>query len=306
MAYIITGGAGFIGSHLAEKLSQDSKVIVIDDLSTGKEENLSAFRDRISFVKCDITEPGEMEKVVSSGDIIYHEAALASVSRSIDDPFSSNKVNVEGTLSVLLAARNKKAKRVIFASSSSVYGDSEKLPKIEDMPYNPKSPYAATKMTAEIYMQLFWKIYGVETVCLRYFNVFGPRQDPNSEYSAVIPKFIKLMKQGKRPIIYGDGSQTRDFTYIENVVAANLLAEKSDAAKGEIINIACSDRISLLELVREINVQLKTDIKPIFKPARIGDVKHSQAGIEKAKKILGYAQKISFSVGLNKTISGIK
>lgn len=304
MRYIITGGAGFIGSHLAEELvRKKKKVVVIDNLSTGNLNNLVAIRHKIKFIKGDILNFKLLKETIKKDDIIFHQAALPSVARSLQDPLLSNRVNVEGTLNVLISARDNKAKRVVFASSSSVYGDSVKLPKTESMCQNPKSPYALTKLTAETYMRLFYKLYGLETVSLRYFNVFGPRQDPSSQYSAVIPKFVSLIKEGKQPVIYGDGKQSRDFTYVANVVSANILASESKKASGEFMNVACGERFTLVKLIKELEKIIGKKVTIDFSDERKGDVKHSLADIRKAKELLGYEVKVKFSDGLRKTVN---
>ena len=235
-------------------------------------------------------------------DYILHQGALPSIPRSIDDPITTNNVNILGTLNILEAGKEFGVKRVVYASSSSVYGDSKVLPKTEDMPVQPLSPYALSKYAGERYCQIYYKIYGLETVCLRYFNVFGPNQNPTSQYSAVIPKFIKLMKEGKSPTIYGDGTQSRDFTYVSNVVEANLLACQKDGVAGEIFNIACGEKHTILQLVDTINQILGRNIKPIFEKERVGDVKHSLAEIEKAKRMLGFKVICRFEEGLKKLI----
>jgi nucleoside-diphosphate-sugar epimerase len=304
MRYIVTGGAGFIGSHLAERLSRMGKVIVIDNLSTGRKSNLQDIK--VEFIKGDINDKSLLRSVLEQGDIIFHEAAIPSVVRSVEDPEATNHANIDGVLALLIAARDQKAGRVIFASSSSVYGDTEELPKKETMPPNPKSPYALSKLAGEFYMRIFWEVYGLETVSLRYFNVFGPRQDPSSEYSAVIPKFIRQMSKGEQPRIYGNGEQTRDFTYVDNVVQANILASKSDKAIGQVINVATSSRISLLLLIQNINKMLGKDIRPVFLDKRKGDVLHSQADIMKAKEMLGYMPDVGFSEGLKRTYESLR
>ena len=307
MKYIVIGGAGFIGSHIVEKLVQEKrKVLIIDNLSTGNYENIQPFISNITFVRGNIQDKDLLEEHIEEGDIIFHLAALPSVTRSVNNPLSTNENNIKGTLNVLLAAKEKKADRVIFSSSSSVYGDSETLPKIETMTPNPKSPYALSKLTGEYYMKLFYELYGLKTISLRYFNVFGPRQDPNSEYSAVIPRFIKQISENKTPIIYGDGEQTRDFTYVTNVVSANLLASNSKKGFGETINIACGSRLSLNELVEKINNILGKKATPKYEETRKGDVQHSLAGITKAKDILEYASKIDFEEGLKLTIESMR
>lgn len=252
--YVITGGAGFIGSHLVEELvERGEQITVIDDLSTGNKENIKEFLGKIKFVEGSILDLKILQKEFEQVDFVLHQAAIPSVPRSLKNPALTNKVNVEGALNVFIAARDCKVKKVVYASSSSIYGDSEVLPKVENMPYNPLSPYAAQKVMMEFYGKLFFELYGLQTVGLRYFNVFGPRQDPNSEYAAVIPKFIKLINQDKKPTIYGDGLTSRDFSYIKNIVNANLLACTTENIGGEIFNIACGEKISLNELVSKIN-----------------------------------------------------
>jgi len=302
--YLVTGGAGFIGSHIVEELvERGERVRAIDNLSTGKIENISAFLEKIDFLKGDLTDIEVAKKAVKDIDYILHQAAIPSVPRSINDPISSNSTNVAGTLNLLVAAKEAKVRRIVIASSSSVYGDSEVLPKSEDMKTNPLSPYAVTKLVEELYGSVFYKIYGLETVSLRYFNVFGPRQDPTSQYSAVIPKFITRMLEGKSPIIFGDGERSRDFTYVKNVVNANVLAASSPKiGHGEVINIACGNRITLNELVNKIKEIIGTNIKPEYTAPRLGDVKHSLADINRAKKLLSYIVEVPFIEGLKATI----
>lgn len=305
MKYLVTGGAGFIGSNIVKKLLENGeKVRVLDNFATGKRENLFPFRDNKDFklYEGDLRSFHIVRNAVKGVDYILHQGALPSVPRSINDPITTNDVNISGTLNILEAAKEFGVKRVVYASSSSVYGNSEKLPKIEDMPVAPLSPYAISKYTAERYCQVYYKIYGLKTVCLRYFNVFGPNQDPSSQYSAVIPKFIKLISEGKQPIIYGDGLQSRDFTYVENNVIANIHACTAKNAIGEVFNIACGKRFTLLQLVNTVNKIMGKDIYPIFEKERVGDVKHSLASIEKAKKFLNYLPSVDFKNGLEKTI----
>lgn len=301
--YLVTGGAGFIGSNIVEELiKRDECVKVLDNLSTGKRENIEPFMDKIEFIEGDIRNLDIVRKAMAGVDFVLHQAALPSVPRSINDPIATNEVNVNGTLNLLVAAKDAGVKRVIYASSSSIYGSSETLLKREDMPPTPLSPYAASKLAGENYCRIFYQIYGLETVCFRYFNVFGPRQDPDSQYSGVIPKFIAAIKQGKTPTIYGDGTQSRDFTYVANVVEANLLACKADDAVGEVFSIACGERQSLIDLVDNLNRILGKDAKPVFAESRKGDVKHSLADIQKAKRILGYRVIVDFLCGLELTI----
>ena len=303
--FLVTGGGGFIGSNIVEELIQrKEKVRVLDNFSTGKRENIQQFLDEIELIEGDIRSYHIVREAVNKVDYILHLAALPSVPRSINDPITTNEVNTIGTLHVLHAARNAKVKRVIFASSSSVYGDNEKLPKKEDMIPKPLSPYAVSKLACEKYCEVFIRLYGLEVIILRYFNVFGPKQDPDSQYSAVIPKFIHLMKNGKRPIIFGDGDQSRDFTFVDNIVQANLLACKIDIVniKDRIFNIACGDKITINQLVNSLNHIMNKKIAPIYKAVRPGDVKHSLADINKAQQFLGYKVKVEFIEGLDKTI----
>ncbi len=301
--YLVTGGAGFIGSNIVkELLNQGHFVRVIDNFSTGKKENLSEFEGRIEVINGDIRYLNTLLEAMEGIDYVFHEAALPSVPRSVMTPIETNDVNINGTLNVLFAAKEKKVKRVVYAGSSSAYGESEVLPKVETMKPSPLSPYAVNKLTGEYYCQVFYRVYGLETVVLRYFNVFGPKQDPTSYYSAVIPKFIKLIQQGKSPMIFGNGEQSRDFSYIENVVSANLLASKAPKAPGEVFNVACGDRITLNQLADEIKKVLNSDVEIQHGEERVGDIKHSLADINKAKELLGYEVKVTVLEGLKKTI----
>lgn len=305
MKYLVTGGAGFIGSNIVkELLRRGEKVRVLDNFATGKRENLLPFNGNpnLEVIEGDLRSFHIVRDAVRGCDYVLHQGALPSVPRSIKDPITSNEVNINGTLHILEAAREFGVKRVVFASSSSVYGNNATLPKVETMPVAPLSPYALTKYAGERYCQVFHALYGVETVALRYFNVFGPNQDPNSQYSAVIPKFIKMIKEGRRPVIYGDGTQSRDFTFVSNNVEANLLACTAPNVAGEVFNIACGERYTLLDLVQTINEILGTQVEPLFEAPRPGDVKHSLADIEKAKRMLGFEVKVKFREGLEKTI----
>lgn len=305
--YLITGGAGFIGSNIAKELVRlGHRVKVIDNLSAGKKANLKDIINQIEFVKGDICNLKLLEKEFRGFDFVLHQAALCSVPGSIADPIKTTKINIEGTLNVLLASKNAKIKQVVFASSSSVYGDNLANYQIEEKTGNLLSPYALSKKAGENYCQIFNKLFGVDTVILRYFNVFGPNQDPNSQYAAVVPKFIQIMVQGKRPVIYGSGNQNRDFTYVDNIVYANILATKSFKAKGEIINIACAKSITLNQLVKAINQELKNNIKPIYQKARPGDIMHSKANIDKARSLLDFKPTIDFEIGLKETIKWYK
>jgi len=306
--YLVTGGAGFIGSNIVKYLLKAGhKVKVFDDFSTGKKENIQEFVDMDNFelYEGDSRNIKDIKEVIKGIGYVLHQAAIPSVQRSIEHPIKSNDSNIKGTLNLLLAARDEGVKKVVYASSSSIYGPSQNLPKREDMPVNPISPYALTKYTGEKYCQIFSDIYGLPTVCLRYFNVFGPKQDPNSEYSAVIPKFINLMLKGTRPIIFGDGEQSRDFTYVDNVVRANIKAAHSDII-GEVINIACGGRITINKIVEKINEILQSNIIPRYENPRQGDIRHSKADISKAKNLLSYSPIIDFINGLNKTVEWFK
>ncbi len=302
-SYLVTGGAGFIGSHIVDALvAEGHSVRVLDNLTTGKISNIEHNLDRIELIKDSLTSFEAVKRSVDGVDYVIHQGALPSVPRSVSDPISSNSANIDGTLNLLVASRDAGVKRLVYASSSSVYGDTPVLPKREDMPPNPLSPYAMTKLGAEYYCRIFTKLYGFETVSLRYFNVFGPRQDPSSQYAAVIPKFLVAIKQGERPVIYGNGQQSRDFTYVKNNVNANLLACTAPLAAGEVFNIACGDRFSLLDLVNEINSLLGTNVEPVFEEARAGDVMHSQADISKARDLLGFEPEIAFREGLRELV----
>lgn len=303
MKYLVTGGAGFIGSNIVEELlRRGHKVRVLDNFSTGSRRNLSEFWERIDVIEGDLRSYHIVREAVDGVDFILHQGALPSVPRSIKDPVTSNEVNVGGTLNILHAALDSGVKRVVFASSSSIYGDSPTLPKKEEMAPNPLSPYAVSKLAGEKYCQVFSHIYGLHTVALRYFNVFGPRQNPDSQYSAVIPKFIKAILAGQSPVIYGDGLQSRDFTYIENVVEANILATEVDCPPGIVMNCAAHERTNLNELVESINKILGKNIAPVYSEPRPGDVKHSFAAIERIQETLSYRPKIRFEEGLRKTI----
>lgn len=305
--YLITGGAGFIGSNIVEELvRQGERVRVLDNFSTGKRENIAPFLEDIELIEGDLRHLDTVRQAVQGVDYVLHQGALPSVQKSIDYPLDTNEANVRGTLNLLVAARDVGVKRVVYASSSSVYGDTPTLPKTEEMRPAPLSPYAVSKLAGEHYCQVFYQVYGLETVALRYFNVFGPRQDPTSQYAAVIPKFITAMLRGEQPTIYGDGEQSRDFTYVSNVVQANLLAATAPDVGGQVFNIACGQRYSLLELVATINRILGTDIAPVHTAPRVGDIKHSLADIAKARERLGYQLEINFEEGLRRVIEWFK
>jgi len=304
--YLVTGGAGFIGSHLVERLIGDGhEVVVLDDFSTGRRENLAHVEDRrLKIVEGDVTEPKDVERAMNGATFVLHHAALPSVARSIEDPVSANAANVDGTLNVLMAARaSKTVKRVVYASSSAAYGDTPTLPKVETMAPQPMSPYAVGKLAGEHYCRVFHMNYGLETVCLRYFNVFGPRQDPDSDYAAVVPKFVTMMLDKKRPTIFGDGKQTRDFTYVANVVEANLAACASPKAPGEVVNIACGDRVTISGLAIMIGeIVDEPTLEPKLKPARPGEVRHSLADITRAQDVIGYRVRVNLREGLERTV----
>jgi len=302
--YLITGGAGFIGSNIvAELLKRDERVRVLDNFSTGRRENIAPLSDHIDLVEGDLRDLPTVSHAVEGVDYVLHQGALPSVQRSVDAPLASHAANATGTLNVLIAARDAGVRRVIYASSSSIYGDSPTLPKREDMLPAPKSPYAVSKMAGEQYCRAFAEVFGLETVCLRYFNVFGPRQDPMSQYSAVIPIFITAMLRDEAPTIHGDGKQSRDFTYVANVIQANLLAATApDDAIGRVFNVACGERYTLLDLVDNFNEILGTDIGPIYTDPRPGDVCHSLADISAAQGILHYKPEVDFREGLRRTV----
>lgn len=302
--YLVTGGAGFIGSHIVDTLVREGhRVRVIDNFSTGKRENLALSLEHIELFEASITDRAALDEAIQGVDYVLHLAALASVPRSVDDPLSCHEHNVTGTLNVLLAARDAGVRRVVYAGSSSAYGDVESDFKAEDMLPQPLSPYAAAKLAGEHYCQAISSVYGLETVTVRYFNVFGPRQDPLSTYAAVIPKFVTAMLRGEPPRVEGDGLQTRDFTYIDNVVHGTLLACHTPGISGEVFNIACGGQISLLEMIDILNKLLGTTIAPVFVAPRPGDVRHSRAAIDKARDRLGYEPLISFSEGLARTLA---
>lgn len=301
--YLVTGGAGFIGSNIVEELvRQNERVKVIDNFITGRRENLKAFLDKIELIEGDIRDLGLMEKVSEGVDYVIHQAAFRSVPKSIENPTLCNDANVRGTLNVLMAARKARIKRVVYASSSSVYGNVEKFPQKEDFLPRPISPYGVSKLAGEYYCKVFTETFGLEVVSLRYFNVFGPRQNPESKYSAVIPAFISKMIRNERPIVDGDGKQSRDFTYVSNVVEANLKAAVGKGIAGQVINVGCGESYSVLDIIKVLSQLLNSDIKPVFGPPRKGDVRKTQADITKLKRLLGVSPKIRFEEGLKKTL----
>ncbi len=301
--YLVTGGAGFIGSNIAEELVRiGEEVVVLDDLSTGNASNMDSFINDITFVEGDIRNGDIVAHALSGVDYVLHQAALASVPRSIENPALVHDVNVNGTLTMLERSRIAGVKCFVYAASSSAYGDSEALPKTEEMIPKPLSPYAVSKLAGEYYCSVYSNVYGLSTVSLRYFNVFGPRQDPSSQYAAVVPIFISRLLEGGRAIIYGDGEQSRDFTYVKNVVDANLLAARHNAAHGQMINIACGSRYTVNELYSRIRDLLGSTDEPVYEESRPGDVKHSQADVSRARELLGFSCRVSFEEGLEKTV----
>lgn len=302
--FLVTGGAGFIGSNICKKLvSQGCFVRVIDNLLTGKKTNLSGILDKIEFIEADMGNPDAAKSAMKSIDVVLHEGALPSVPRSVDDPALTHRHCVDATFTLLMAARDAKVKRFVYAASSSAYGDSPTLPKVETMPCNPLSPYAAAKLVGEYYCSVFYKVFGLETISLRYFNVFGPNQGPASQYAAAIPAFVTAILKDKPPTIYGDGEQSRDFTYVDNVVEANLLAARVKHTKGEVVNTACGEAVTVNEIIKMINEHVGKSVKPIYEPSRPGDVKHSLADITVAKKLLGFKPVMPFKEGLTKAIA---
>lgn len=304
MDILVTGGAGFIGSNLIRCLAAAGhQVRVLDDLSTGSQDNLRQANGLVDVHIGDVRDRRMVDRAVRGAEVVYHLAALPAVARSIADPLTVNRVNVEGTLNVLIAARDRGVRRVVYASSSSIYGDAPVLPKHEEMPPAPLSPYAASKLAGEIYCRAFTNVYGLDTVSLRFFNVFGPRQTPDSAYAAVIPRFVDRMMAGDPPVIFGDGKQSRDFTFVANAVQACLLAgEAGEDAAGQTMNVACGDRISLLDLVDILGELMGTRVHPVFEAPRPGDVRDSEAAISKAERILGYRPLVSVRDGLARTV----
>lgn len=301
--YLVTGGAGFIGSHLVHALvERGERVRVLDDFSTGRRQNLRDVMEQIELVEGSLADPKAVERAVVGVNCILHQGAKPSVPRSIQDPLGTHEANATGTLNLLVAARGAGVSRIVYASSSSIYGDTPTLPKEERMLPEPRSPYAVSKLSAELYCRAFHGVHGLETVSLRYFNVFGPRQDPSSEYAAVIPKFIMAMLAGQPPTIFGDGKQSRDFTYVTDVVEANLRATQVSRASGAAINVACGEGHTLLQLVSLLNEILGTDLEPIFGPPRQGDVRHSVASTLLASELLDFEARVSFREGLERTV----
>lgn len=305
---LVTGGAGFIGSHIASALAKDGvRVRVLDDLSTGHRENIVEIGGDVDFIQGSVADEELLNKVLQDVELVFHEAAIPSVPRSVEAPRQTHIASVDGTFSLLVAARDRGVKRVVYAASSSAYGDQPTLPKSEEMRPDPLSPYAVAKLVGEYYCRAFTRVYGLETVSLRYFNVFGPRQDPGSQYSGVVSRFISVLLSNERPVIYGDGEQSRDFTYIDNVVFANLSAASAKEASGKVINVANGQRITLNQLLAELKELMgKQDVTAEYLEPRVGDVRHSLADIAMARELLGYESKVDLREGLQRTIDWFK
>ena len=302
MRFVVTGGAGFIGSNTVEELvRRGASVVVLDDLSAGKEENLAEMRNKITFIKGSIIDIEVVRKAMHEAEYVLHLAARTSVPRSVKDPIETNRINIDGTLNVLVAARDAKVKRIVFAASSSAYGETPTLPKVETMEPQPISPYGVTKYVGELYAQTFGRCYGLENVCLRYFNIFGPRQDPSSPYSGVLAKFCTAFLEDTQPVIFGDGEQTRDFTYVDNAVQANLLACEAPSASGKVFNIGVGGRFSLNQTVALLNKISGKRLEVNYDAARDGDIRDSQADISQAREFLGYDPQVQFEEGLRRT-----
>jgi len=303
MRYVVTGGAGFIGSNTVDELVRRGEtVIVLDDLSSGKEDNLAEVRSKISFIKGSITDLEAVRKAMQSADYVIHLAARTSVPRSVKDPIDTNKINVEGTLNVLVAARDAKVKRVVFAASSSAYGETPTLPKVETMQPEPISPYGVAKYAGELYAQMFGRVYGLENVSLRYFNIFGPRQDPDSPYSGVLAKFCTAFLEETQPLVFGDGEQSRDFTFVENAVSANLLACEAPNASGKVFNVGTGTRVTLNQTLALLANLTGNQPEIKYEPPRDGDIRDSQADITQARAILNYEPLVNFEEGLRRTV----
>jgi len=302
MRYLVTGGAGFIGSNTVDELvRRGHSVVVLDDLSSGKEDNLAELRNKITFIKGSITDIEMVRKAMHEAEYVLHLAARTSVPRSVKDPIETNKINIDGTLNVLVAAKELKVKRVVFAASSSAYGETPTLPKVETMQPQPISPYGVTKFVGELYGQTFGRCYGLENVSLRYFNIFGPRQDPSSPYSGVLAKFCTAFLEETQPVVFGDGEQTRDFTYVENAVLANLLACEVPNVSGKVFNVGVGGRVSLNEVLRELARITGRQLEAKYEPPRDGDIRDSQADISQARELLGYEPQVTFEEGLART-----
>ncbi len=304
---LVTGGAGFIGSSIARALhARRDSVRIIDDFSSGRRANIADLAGKIDVVEGSILDPAALERALTGVEIVFHQAAIPSVPRSLADPVANHEANATGTLRVLEAARRMGVRRVVYAASSSAYGETPTLPKVETMPTAPLSPYAVSKLAGEHYCQVYTRAYGLDTVCLRYFNVFGPNQDPKSEYAAVIPRFITAALEGRTPIIYGDGTQSRDFCFIDNAVEANLKAAAAAAAPGQVFNVACGARTDLNQVIKLLADVLGTRIEVKYEPGRVGDIKHSLADISRARAVLGYTAAVPFVDGLRRTLAWYK
>lgn len=301
--FLVTGGAGFIGSNICRRLVRDGCFVrVVDNLSTGHLHNLDAVIDKVEFIQADMGDPAVARKAMDGIDVVLHQGALPSVPKSVEDPAATHKHCVDATFNLLMAARDARIKRFVYAASSSAYGESLTLPKVETMQTAPLSPYAAAKLVGEYYCKVFYAVYGLETISLRYFNIFGPHQDPTSQYAAAIPAFVTAILKDTPPTVYGDGEQSRDFTYVDNVVASNLLAARAEATHGEVLNIACGEQITINAVIEHINRCVGKRVKPLYVPDRPGDVKHSMADISLAEKVIGYKPVVQFAAGLEKAI----
>jgi len=301
--FLVTGGAGFIGSNICRRLvAEGCFVRVLDNLLTGKKANLAGVLDKVEFMEADMGDPEAARAAMKGIDVVLHQGALPSVPRSVDDPGLTHRHCVDATFTLLLAARDAKVRRFVYAASSAAYGDTPTLPKVETMPTSPLSPYAVGKLVGEYYGSVFSDIYGLETISLRYFNVFGPYQDPTSQYAAAIPAFVTSILKDQSPVVYGDGEQSRDFTYVDNVVHANLLAARAKKTAGEVVNIACGEAITVNAIIALINRIVGRNVRPAYAPARAGDVKHSLADITVARRLIGYEPVVSFEQGLRQAI----
>lgn len=305
--YLVTGGAGFIGSHIVERLAREGQSVrVLDNFATGQRKNIASFADKIELIEGDLRNKADCARACAGVQIIFHEGAVPSVPVSVENPVTSHEANIDGTFNILMAARDAGVQRLIYAASSSAYGDQPELPKRETARPDPLSPYAVNKLVGEYYLSVFNKCWGLETISLRYFNVFGPRQDPRSQYAAAIPAFVTAIMRDKSPIIYGDGEQTRDFTYIDNVVHANLLAAQAPKLSGEVVNIACGERVSVNQIIAEINTLLGKNVPSRYVDERPGDVKHSLADVSMARRIIGFEPVVGFADGLRRAIDWYK
>ena len=301
--YLVTGGAGFIGSHIVERVVSDGESVrVLDNFTTGKRENLAPFAGKFELIEGDMRNPDDCRRACAGVEVVFHEGALPSVPKSVADPVATHDNNVNGTFNVLLAARDAKCKRVVYAASSSAYGDQAESPKRETMRPEPLSPYALNKLVGEYYLRVFYECYGLETISLRYFNVFGPRQDPASQYAAAIPAFVTAILADKPPTVYGDGEQTRDFSHIDNVVHANMLAARAAKTAGQVINVACGESVSVNQTIRVIDELLGKNVEPVYTDTRPGDVKHSLADVTLAKQVIGFEPILMFEDGLRRAI----